>query len=160
MSYSTLCAIYKTVATGLREYRNGWGTGPAVWDYLSTKYLGTSWGLRGDDRLWKLARDASVPLPVRACHAFTFDGAVIPRDKLSEMADLLQEGAAILEAASPDRVNHFRAIADDLRKLKLHPRAVGVGLNCTSVSDVWPREAKHWAHKPWDCYAYVTGASA
>lgn len=158
MSTSSLHAIFKTVATELREYRNGHGTGPAIWGHLEQHYLGGDrfrW-FSSDDKLWKLARDERVPLCLRACHVFTFDGAVIPPDKLAPMAELLAEGGRIIGESAPEYVNHFPTIASDLASLRLHHRAVGVGLSCTSVSDMWPRHARQWPRKPWNCYAYLT----
>ena len=158
MSYSTLCAVYRTTATGLVEYRNAWGTGPLIWDYLSKRYLrrALSW-MADDEALWNLATNMDVPAPLRACHALTFDRAIVPLGSASEMATLLRAGEEILSKHAPDCVNHFGLIADDLGKIKLRKNALGFGLNCTSVSDVWLYGA--WPGKPkkeaFDCFKYA-----
>ncbi|WP_010517873.1 hypothetical protein [Komagataeibacter oboediens] len=158
MSYSTLCAVYRTTATGLAEYRNSWGTGPLIWDYLSKRYLGhkKSWMLL-DNALWDLATDMNVPASLRACHAITFDRGIVPFEYAQKMADLLRSGSEILSKGAPDHVNHFSSIADDLGKIKLRKNALGFGLNCTSVSDVWLHGA--WPGKPrkeaFDCFKYA-----
>lgn len=159
MSYSTIYQVFRTKSSPICEYRNAWGTGPAIWNYLSKKYLGLDgWSpfLEGDGGLWALARDERVPLALRACHAITFDYALTPRDKLKEMGALVAEGGRMIEDGA--HVNHFAAIGSHLAELKLDRRAKGVGLNCTSVSDTWGQEAKYW-REPWDCYAYITGDS-
>lgn len=155
MSYSTLYAVYRTTATPLFEYRNAWGTGPVIWDYLQKRYLPSdskNW-IFGEPRLWDLATDPSVPLSLRACHAITFDFAMVPSDYLKQFAELLIEGGQILEG---DTVNHFPEIGRNLRDLRLPKRAIGVGLNCTSVSDSWGEQRKHWSRDPWDAYSLIT----
>jgi hypothetical protein len=155
MSYSTLYAIYRTTATDLREYRNSWGTGPLIWDFLCQRYLDMpGWSLTNDARLWKLAVDPSVPAGLRACHVLTFDYALVSREMLPDMAALVAEGAALFADFAADRANHFPAIAADLASIKLSKKAIGAGLNCTSVADTWGQQGRHWG-KPFDCFAYI-----
>ncbi|WP_282265515.1 hypothetical protein [Stenotrophomonas sp. PS02298] len=158
MSTSALCAVFKTKAVPVAEYRNGYGTGPVIWTYLSDRYLGgRNWGSAGGE-LWALAKDESIPFSLRAAHAMTFDQALVrPTDCLS-FACLIEEAAAILEQWNPEYVNHFGAIASDLKGIQLDHRALGMGLCCSSVADVW----RSWqgiktGRRPVDCLAYITG---
>lgn len=158
MSTSALCAVFKTKAVELAEYRNGWGTGPLIWDYLSKCYLDSKgWHTAGDE-LWRLSKDESVPFSLRAAHVMTFDQALVRPGDLQSFGCLIEEAATVLSDWNPDYVNHFAAIASDLKSARLDRRALGVGLCCTSVSDAW----RSWpgikaGKRPFDCFAYITG---
>jgi hypothetical protein len=163
MSYSTLYAVFRTKASALEEYTNGWGTGPLVWGYLNEKFLSRErheWGGGNNDgKLWGLATDPRVDLALRACLAMTFDYAVVPRAHLKEMGELLQKGGEILAAHTPGYVNHFPQIGKNMTSLKLDSRAVGVGLNCTSVGDIW----SEWVparKQAFDVWGYIGKARA
>lgn len=161
MSTSDLYAVFRTRATHLHAYRNGWGSGPAVWDHLNLHVLnGKPFAWAGSiELICALARNVSVDLPLRACLVMTFDGAVVPRANLAHMGELVAAGGAIIREAAPGMVCHFPQIGSDLAALHLDRRAVGVGLSCTSVSDTWagcqPSETKVF-----DCYAYITEPNA
>lgn len=160
MSYSTLYAIYKTKAAEVSEYRNGWGSGPIIWDYLSKEFLGLpGWSFSNDSGLWGLAIDPKVPLGLRACLAITLDYAMVLAKDAKIMAEAIRQGGFVMDKFAPDRVNHFPRIAHDMSETKLDKRAIGFGLNCTSVSDTWGQKKKYWG-KPFDCYAYITKEAA
>lgn len=139
MSTSDLYRVYRTKATHIAEYRNGHGTAPLVWGYLNVFYLGGSrygWGIGRDlDPLWALSKDPRVPRSVRIAHAFTFDQAVCPMERITELADALDEAGKV--CAYEQHVNHWSAIAADLRAHKAKARQIGIALSCTSVSDSW-----------------------
>jgi hypothetical protein len=140
MSYSTLYKVYKTKVTTLKEYRNGWGTAPVIWDYLEAKYLESKTSIWTDAQpLWGLWKDQRVPKSLRMIHLFCMDGAIIRIENITEAAALILEGAKILKAEYPERVNHWADIANDLFSLQglKDKRLQGIGLNGTSVHDVW-----------------------
>src|ERR1700733_15232319 len=96
MSSSDLYRIYRTKATHYAEMRNGWGSAPAVWSYLAVKFLGREQHdyLRGDgndSELWGLGRDSRVPRELRLAHAFCFDQAMCPIERLGELAEACEE---------------------------------------------------------------------
>lgn len=160
MSTSALYRVSKTTATELHEYRNGWGSGPVIWDLLEEKHLKRGGRGFGDDKqLWALAQDERVPLAWRLVHAFCFDGAVVTPAGLNELADACREVYEETQPLWPDRVNHWLKIGEDLRALagvKIG-RSLGYGLTCTSVSDIWADYcwSKGKTYKPFDCVAYA-----
>jgi hypothetical protein len=162
MSSSTLYAVFRTTATRIAEYRNSYGTAPAIWGHMCEEYLHedrSSWlfGVR-DKGLWDLAKNPAVPEHLRLCHVFTFDHALVPRDCLGRMADALNLAYSDLIRRHPNHVNHWQAIAADLRKAKVDRRALGIGLGCTSVADPWAsyRHTKGEGSMPFDCVAWAT----
>ena len=156
MSYSSLYKVFKKSSSCIEEYKNGYGTGPMIWDYLRDRInLGSRWSSGyNDTALWALARDPKVPLHLRLCHVFTFDHAYCPFDKLGAMADALEMAHEDICKES-STWTHFKEIAGDMRKVKNQRYLRGVGLNCTSVANVWcdwnPSKGT-----PFDCYEYVT----
>ena len=141
MSTSDLYKVYKTKAKHMAEYRNGWGTGPALWGYMCQKYLGldnNDWLIHSqNDPMWALRLDKGVPRNIRLVHAMCYDHVVIPKTMLSEMADACSEVYSLTQAIHPEQANHWADIAADLRKAKVEKRCLGVGLSCTSVCDNW-----------------------
>lgn len=140
MSYSTLYKVYKTKVRTLKEYRNGWGTAPVIWNYLEAKYLKSKSSIWTDAQpLWGLCKDQRVPKSLRMIHLFCMDGAIIKIENIAEAAALILEGSKILKAEYPDRVNHWGDIANDLLSLQglKDKRLQGIGINATSVYDVW-----------------------
>lgn len=142
MSTTNLYRVYKTTATEVAEYRNGWGCGPQLWGYLCMRYLGKpdSFWLNpprdaGPSPLWKLHNDPRVPEPLRIAHAMTYEGAIISFADRDRAADALNIAHDIVDR--PNVVNHFRAIAADLRAQPNRPRLIGFGVSCTSVCDPW-----------------------
>ena len=154
MSTSDLYRVYRTKASHIAEYRNGWGSAPLLWGYLNEKYLGgTRYGWSGinNSPLWALSKDMRVPRSLRITHAFTFDQSVCPVDRVSELADALEEAGKI--CAHEQHVNHWASIAHDLRQTKLKARQIGFALSCTSVCDPW----MSWRGDPqcWDTFAAI-----
>lgn len=156
MSTSALCQVFRTKATTVREYRNGWGTGPLVWKYIAEVVMGkpgADWSGYGSDHesFWAFARSAAVPRPIAACHTLCCDYALVLRKDCKAMSDLVSEGGRILREWAPQNVNHFEAIAGDLLNVTLDRRARGFGLCCTSVADVW-RAWRPGHGEPFDAY--------
>ena len=65
MSTSDLYLVYKTTATHFAEFRNGWGSAPILWGYLSETYLGRPWSMLDDSELWDLVDDTRVAPSLR-----------------------------------------------------------------------------------------------
>ncbi len=140
MSTSDLYFVNKKSTRHIAEFRDGHGTAPVLWSVLCVEYLGWdeydwSFGHEGKMRsLWELAFDPRVPFHLRLCHAFTFDRAVCPKDKLLELASACVETS---DKIPPGKINHWKAIADMLLKLRTPGQSIGVALSPTSVSDCW-----------------------
>jgi len=146
MSYSTINVVNTKSVRAVHEVQNSWGSAPAIWNYLSTCFLGLShmplgFGAEGEaalHRLWALVTDKQVPWHLRLCHAWTFDYVVCPPERLVELAQACESAGAEIKRLYPNRVNHWPAFSYHLAKLpRLSRRVVGVGLTCTSVSDIW-----------------------
>jgi hypothetical protein len=152
MSTSDLYLLNKKGTTHLLEMRNGWGSGPVIWDYLRSKYI-----TEPDPsykKTWKLAGDPRVAIHEKIALMITFDKAYVPKDKLAEAAEACRQIYA--EMNSHQQVNHWLSIADGLqfaaeRKLSRHCR--GVVLQCTSVSDCWSYPSKDWLENAWSIFA-------
>lgn len=140
MSTSDLYILNGKSTTHLAEFRNGWGSAPICWDYLSKKYLGLDgYPLFGDMQpVWNLARDERLTIPEKVALLMTFDGAYIPLSNLKDAAEACE--AFGKECEDGGRVNHWPAFGAELRrasKMKHNRHARGVCLSCTSVNDPW-----------------------
>ena len=154
MSTSDLYTVFKTKSRHIAEYSNGHGTAPAIWGYLCNKYLHMerhSWisGVQKD--LWNLADNPDVPKELRIVHAFTFDRAICPIDKIDELADACDKVYTLTHEDCPNNVNHWQAVANSLRNVKKDKRALGIGLSCTSISDPWC-DWNGKQYKVWDIF--------
>lgn len=158
MSTSDLYRVYRTKTTHLAEFRNGWGTAPLLWEYLSERFIGAEYrwcfDAGKDRRLWDLATDERVPRSLRLAHAFTFDRGICPLTRVGELADACDEVGAT--CAKEQHVNHWAAVAKVLREARAKPRQLGWALSCTSVNDVW----MEWKGepKPWDIFSVLQPA--
>jgi hypothetical protein len=158
VSYSAIYEVYKTTANELNEYRNGHGTASVLWNLLGVKHLGLQphGYMFGPalDKLWKLARDPAVPMHLRICHAFTFDDAYVAHENLAILAKACDMTGSDLDAFSPDSVNHWHTLSEDLMRVKKKPKMLGVGLTCTSVSETWPQRIQANMANPWEIFAH------
>jgi len=142
MSYSTLWLVYKTRTRSIKEYRNGHGTAPPLWDMLCEQYLHKEphyWLLNKNPKdLWALYKDKTIPLYKRFTFFMTFDRAVVDPSDFQRAIECCQKLYLEIEAEKPNYVNHWQSIADDIKNIgKIDYRAQGIALGCTSVSDPW-----------------------
>ena len=142
MSTTDLYIINGKSVSHVAQYRNGWGSGPVAWDYLSDKYIAEKpiYSLHGDHmkKVWALQSDDRLEECERLALLMTFDGAFVPVHALGLAGDLCIEFAKLSEDG--ERENHWRVIGEDLKKLsrqKLNRHARGAALSCTSVCDPW-----------------------
>jgi hypothetical protein len=152
MSVSTLYAVYKTKASPIRDFQNGWGTAPIIWGYLNKRFLGGEpfMPVFGDMKpVWDLWCDPKVPEPLRAANAICLDHAVVTPGTGRRMAVNLRRAHEIMVG---DGVSwsHFSAIADAMEEHKIDHCAHGFGLSCTSVSDPWLSWSGDRDGEPWD----------
>ena len=153
MSYTSLYKVFKTKRVEIAEFRNGHGSGPPVWDYLTKTYLGESYWFSAGDKLWALARDKRVPLDIRMAHAFTFDYAIVLPEHFTRMSEACATMNRTLEAwpGWKDCVNHWGAFSELFKTLKVGKRCQGVGMRCTSVCDVWDSYPRRGKDRVFDC---------
>jgi hypothetical protein len=143
MSRSTLLRVYKSKAVWDEDLSNSWGSAPPLWEWLCNKYGIVKPGefyfmLPSLTPLWKLVDRKDIPISQRLALFLTFDRAVILKRHLPEAAKHLRAFADFFWV-KPGHVNHWPRIAEwvaETSKIK-DSRLIGVGLNCTSVADVW-----------------------
>jgi len=142
MSTGDLYYVYKNQTRHIVEFRNGWGTAPALWGHLCENILhidSSSWITGGEDqrKLWDLAIDPNVSKEFRLVHAFTFDRAICPLERREELALECESVYRQIVLKHPNHINHWNSIAVALKVIKPPKKAKGIGLSCTSVSDPW-----------------------
>jgi hypothetical protein len=141
MSTSDLYKVYKTKAKHVAEYRNGWGTGPVLWDYLCVNHLGLpdmDWLINSSHHpMWALKVDKGIHRNMRLVHAMCHDHVIISKELMPAVADACDYVYKYTHELFPNKANHWAEIAEDLRKIKVDKRCLGVGLSCTSVCDNW-----------------------
>lgn len=134
MSYTTLFSIGKESGLPMqyKEYRNSWGWCPFVWDVLVKKYgiierlredktykteFPMPEGMKAWEYLWKLHEEGEIRIRnwehnVLLC---TYDRMMI---KEADFLELEQSLRMFDEAhGTSNRVNHTKAMADDIRVL-------------------------------------------
>lgn len=154
MSTSDLYSVYKTKAKHIAEFGNGHGTAPAIWGYLCKKHLNMesyAW-LTAGSKLWDLSKDPRVSTHMRLVHAFTFNRALCPLDRLNELAEACEKVYTITYEDCPTHVNHWQSVANELRKIKPNKRSLGIGLSCTSIADHWLGWKGEEINKLWNIF--------
>lgn len=160
MSTSNLYLVYKTKVREVAEFRNGHGSAPPLWGWLGMNFLGwernSDWLFSKDMRpLWNLAKDDRVPEWARICLAMTLDRAIITVEHQQVAANACLKCHEVIDAWPEwaNCVNHWKAIGEAIATVKIPKRSAGLGLSCTSVSDVWLDRAK--GRIGFDCVGYV-----
>lgn len=145
MSYSALYYVYKTTVTEIAEFRNGHGSGPPVWQWVARKHCGMPadayiFGGNWMSLIFKNETLTRLPNHWKSVLLFTADFAMINeanRERFAGDCDKVFHELNKWGEWGPSRVNHWADIAATLRSHKIGKRALGVGLSCTSVSDIW-----------------------
>ena len=154
MSTSDLYILNGKSTTHLAEFRNGRGSGPQCWDYLSGKYFGRTFGWDECMKpVWDLAFDQSVQFHERVALLMTFDRTYILLSKLKAAADACDQFGQ--ESENGRTENHWPAFASTLQRaayMQHHHRARGVCLSCTSVNDQWLRPNPDWVENAWSIF--------
>lgn len=161
MSCTSVYAVYKTKAVCIGEFRNGHGSGPAIWDYISQKCLGEPFSMLNADSFWGLYKDKNLTDKDRAVLLCTYDMAYIERDKLLEFADACEQVHADIISNTGWVWNHFKDIGIAAKALadKHDHRCLGFGVGCTSVSDPW--EGHNFMQgEAWPVYAEINSIAS
>jgi hypothetical protein len=142
MSTTSVYALFNTKVTLLSELRNGHGSGPPVWDYISLKLTGEKFQMF--DRVkakafWELWKDKRLNWEEKAVLLSTFDSAYIETEHLGNFADACRSVHKRIIEDTPWDWSHWELIAHEASALHLihDRRCLGLCVGCTSVSDPW-----------------------
>ena len=69
MSCTSVYELYKTKVNCITELRNGHGSGPAIWDYISIKLYGKKFNMFNDEGFWPSYKDARLDDAEKSCVA-------------------------------------------------------------------------------------------
>jgi hypothetical protein len=172
MSTSDLYILNGKSTRWVAEFRNGWGSGPCIWDHLASKYLPNvnftdfdrkdyvGWE-RKCQMTWDLAGEERVTAEERIALMMTFDLSYAPIDHLKAIGNACIKAHAMIEDHGFwSGVNHWRAIGEALIEVAEnthHRHSRGVVLNCTSVNDVWMQPSPNYLEKAWPIYEESKG---
>lgn len=174
MSTSDLFILNQKSTTWVREFQNGWGSGPCIWDHLAARYFPnlnfTNYdradyiGFERKNRMvWDLAEKSSpITSEERVALMMTFDKAYVPIAHLKLAGEACKEAFKQIRAFGHWKgVNHWNAFGDTLIELagrKHHRAARGVVLNCTSVAEMWLTPSEDYLTNAWPIFKEDTNA--
>lgn len=143
MSYTSVYELYKTKVNCISELRNGHGSGPAIWDYISQKLYGEKFNMFDDEKFWSSYKDLRLSRDEKAVLLATYDKAFIEVGHLKEFASACKKLHALIIYKTQWEWGHFEAIGDIAEKLheKHDSRCLGLAIGCTSVCDIWEQES-------------------
>lgn len=172
MSYSTLYILNQKSTTEVAEFRNGYGSGPCIWDHLAERYLShvnfkdyNRMDYVGIERKWNMvwelaAEGTAITREERIAMMITFDKAYIPLPFLNHAGEACQLAyEQIVEFGYWKGVNHWKDIGTalcDMSQDAFHHAARGVVLNCTSVADMWSQPSADYLENAWSIYGDET----
>lgn len=158
MSHTSTYELYRTKVNCISEHRNGHGSGPAIWDYISQKLRGERFDfMYNSNEFWPLYKDQRLDDDERAVLLSTYDNAFVEVGHLEEFASACRKLHKLILETTQWQWSHFEAIAEDAEELhKRHdPRCRGLAIGCTSVCDLWEQdEVKNI--DAWGVYGHIT----
>ncbi|WP_447841860.1 hypothetical protein [Enterobacter hormaechei] len=117
MSYSTVIKVWPGEKSEEdEELRNGWGSGPVIWNDMAMKYLGlpAHQYMMKIDSLWPLANRLDIPYHHRAVLAMTYDRMYVKQEHYALAADCIRK--YLTDFPADDKyVNHWPRIAEILK---------------------------------------------
>jgi hypothetical protein len=142
MSTTTVYSLFKTKVSCLNELRNGHGSGPPVWDYISLKCTGEKFPMFDPVKskaFWELWKDKRLNEEEKAVLLSTFDSAYVEAEHLDKFADACRNVHKRIIEDTPWTWSHWELIAGEANALgiSLDRRCLGLCIGCTSVSDPW-----------------------
>ncbi len=155
MSSTSVYAIYKTKATMICSLRNSYGSGPAMWDYISMKCLGEKFNMFDEKDFWSLWQDERLTENEVAVLLSTYDKGFIEVGRLEDFAKACEELHDKIIATTTWEWSHFADIGKAAKSLATNHdyRCIGLGIGCTSVSDPW--EEFDYGRDPWSIYSEI-----
>lgn len=154
MSYTTIMEIYpnEKVECGERV-RNSWGSAPAIWDFLSHKYLHLPRHAYfcNIEKLWPLWKNKRIPKCYRAVLLFTFDKIYVRKENYRRIVADIRKFSNVHDKEVVNTINTWPSIADIIETSD----APAIGLWCTSVSNnpfsgKWNEEKDEYDPINWD----------
>jgi len=142
MSSTSVYELFKTKVNRIDELRNGHGSGPAIWDYISHKLYGKRFDMFNDKDFWPSYKDNRLDDDEKAVLLSTYDRSFIEVDHLAEFANACKKVHDRIINTTNWEWSHFYAIGEAADKLnKKHDyRCKGLAIGCTSVDDIWEQE--------------------
>lgn len=156
MSYSTVIKVWPGEKSEEgEELRNGWGSGPVIWNNMAMKYLGlpAHQYMMKIDSLWPLANRLDIPYHHRAVLAMTFDRMYVKQEHYALAAGCIRK--YLSDFPDDDKyVNHWPRIAEIFES---PPECPAIGLWLTSVCEnpflgEWDDDAEDYKQPDWSRY--------
>lgn len=157
----------------LAEYKNSHGTAPAVWDFLSNRFLNKKnyHHIEDINDLWKISRRDDVPEALRQVMKMTYDNAIILNEDIPQAVKDIE--VYLKEIPLPSQyINHWAQIAEDLAYYGATGKYVGFGFCMTTIGETpfegeefkkngkWKRHKISWKEEGfWNIYAYKKTAT-
>jgi hypothetical protein len=143
MSYTSVYELYKTKVNCITELRNGHGSGPAIWDYISLKLYGEKFNMFDDKKFWPSYKDTRLDEDERAVLLSTYDSAFVEVEHLEKFASACKRVHTLITETTRWEWSHFEAIGLTAKSLyeKHDHRCLGLAIGCTSVCDIWEQES-------------------
>jgi len=162
MSYTSVYKLYKTKVSCIEELRNGHGSGPAIWDYISLKLYGKKMSIFEQDKnFWSSYKDQRLSEDEKAVLLSTYDYAYVGVDDLERFSAACKTVHKLILDKTDWDWSHFEKIGEISKCLsKKHDhRCRGLCIGCTSVSDPWEFEdVKNL--KSWNIYRELNKTEA
>ena len=142
MSCTSLYELYKTKVNLISQLRNGHGSGPAIWSYISIKVFGKEFYGLDADNFWPAYKSDKLDDDEKIVLLSTYDRAFIEVDKLPEFALSCRKLHEVIIEDTEWTWNHFDDIADTAEEIaEYHDhRCKGMAIGCTSVCDIWEQK--------------------
>lgn len=156
MSYSTVIKVWPGEKSEEdEELRNGWGSGPVIWNDMAMKYLGLQAHqyMMKIDSLWPLANRLDIPYHHRAVLAMTYDRMYVKQEHYALAADCIRK--YLTDFPADDKyVNHWPRIAEIFES---SPECPAIGLWLTSVCEnpflgEWDEDTEDYKQPDWSRY--------
>lgn len=150
MSYTSVYELYKTKVNCITELKNGHGSGPAIWDYVSQKLHGERFNMFDNKKFWSSYKDSRLSEDEKAVLLSTYDNAFVEVERLDKFAEACKQVHALIIQSTEWEWSHFEAIGLAAQALyeKHDHRCLGVAIGCTSVCDIWeqksPESIDYW----------------
>ncbi len=150
MSCTSVYSLFKTKVNCEVQLRNGHGSGPAVWDYISNKLYNKNFDTFNADGFWGSYKDPRLDDDEVAVLLSTYDNSFVELDYLVEFSIACVKLHPMIINGTRWTWNHFQEIGVEAAKLfNNHDyRCKGMAIGCTSVNDVWeqqnPKDIESW----------------
>lgn len=142
MSTTNVYALFETKVNCIAELSNGYGSGMAIWNYISLKLYNEKFNTFSHDSFWSSYKSPRLDNDEKAVLLSTYDYAFIEIDHLAEFANACIKIHELIISTTEWEWSHFEAIgnlAHELDKKHDH-RCKGLAIGCTSVCDPWEQD--------------------